>query len=192
MNVYDFDGTIYKGDSSADFWIFCVRKNPALLRFFRRQFAAALRFALRKIPRGKFKEEFFCFLRGIGDAGSLAETFWRTGLRRIRPWYLRQKRGDDIIVSAGPEFLLSPAARTLGVRLVATRMDAASGKILGGNCRGEEKAARFHEFLESGGAAGSDGVIENFYSDTQSDEPLARIAKNSFLLKRGRTVKWRP
>ena len=30
MNVYDFDNTIYKGDSTADFIIWCVKRKPQL------------------------------------------------------------------------------------------------------------------------------------------------------------------
>ncbi len=31
MNVYDFDGTIYSGDSTIDFYLFCLRKQPEIL-----------------------------------------------------------------------------------------------------------------------------------------------------------------
>lgn len=27
MNVYDFDGTVYAGDSTVDFYFFCLRKT---------------------------------------------------------------------------------------------------------------------------------------------------------------------
>ena len=33
MDVYDFDGTIYDGDSSIDFYLFCLKKNIKLLRY---------------------------------------------------------------------------------------------------------------------------------------------------------------
>ena len=29
MNAYDFDKTIYPGDSAAHFWRWCVRRHPA-------------------------------------------------------------------------------------------------------------------------------------------------------------------
>ena len=31
MNVYDFDGTIYDGDSTVDFLIYMYRKHPGLM-----------------------------------------------------------------------------------------------------------------------------------------------------------------
>ena len=33
IDVYDFDGTIYDGDSTVDFWLYCLRRKPSLLRF---------------------------------------------------------------------------------------------------------------------------------------------------------------
>ena len=31
IDVYDFDGTIYDGDSTVDFTRFCLRRHPAVL-----------------------------------------------------------------------------------------------------------------------------------------------------------------
>lgn len=33
MNDYDFDNTVYEGNSSVDFWLFCMRKNPIIVFF---------------------------------------------------------------------------------------------------------------------------------------------------------------
>ena len=32
MNVYDFDKTIYRGDSTVDFWRHCLRRYPGAAR----------------------------------------------------------------------------------------------------------------------------------------------------------------
>ena len=37
MNVYDFDGTIYRGDSTVDFFLFCMKKKPVLVFHFLKQ-----------------------------------------------------------------------------------------------------------------------------------------------------------
>ena len=31
MNIYDFDGTIYNGDSTIDFWLFTLKRHPSAL-----------------------------------------------------------------------------------------------------------------------------------------------------------------
>jgi len=33
MNVYDFDGTIYNGESIFDFYLFTVRRQPKLIKY---------------------------------------------------------------------------------------------------------------------------------------------------------------
>lgn len=33
LNVFDFDDTIYKGDSSIDFYLFCLKENVRLIRY---------------------------------------------------------------------------------------------------------------------------------------------------------------
>ena len=37
MNVFDFDGTIYSGDSTIDFYFFALKRNVKLLLFLPRQ-----------------------------------------------------------------------------------------------------------------------------------------------------------
>lgn len=32
-NIYDFDKTIYDGDSTVDFFLFCLKREPILILF---------------------------------------------------------------------------------------------------------------------------------------------------------------
>ena len=50
MNVYDFDDTIFRGDSTRAFWAYCLKRAPGLARFLPRQCAAAVRFASLDCP----------------------------------------------------------------------------------------------------------------------------------------------
>ena len=59
----------------------------------------------------------------------------------------------------------------------------ATGECLGPNCRDEEKVRRFREVF-------SDTQIDDFYSDTEHDAPLARLAKRAFLVKDGEPAEW--
>ena len=49
MNIYDFDGTLYDGDSTFDFIVFSLKKHPALVRFLPVQGWAAALYVLKKI-----------------------------------------------------------------------------------------------------------------------------------------------
>ena len=144
MNVYDFDDTIFRGDSTRAFWAYCLKRAPGLARFLPRQCAAAVRYALGRTAKEAFKEAFFSFLQGVPDADAWAEDFWRTHERRFRPWYLAQKQPDDLVISASPEFLLAPACRRLGIRPpIASRVDARTGRYTGLNCKGSGKGVAF-------------------------------------------------
>ena len=68
MNVYDFDDTIFRGDSTRAFWAYCLKRAPGLARFLPRQCAAAVRYALGRTAKEAFKEAFFSFLQGVPDA----------------------------------------------------------------------------------------------------------------------------
>lgn len=183
MNVYDFDKTIYKGDSSLDLYLYVMRHRPYILLLLPYQLLAILLYTLRLIDKTAMKEHFFSFL-AIVNGELLVKGFWAKNEDKIYDWYLKQKRPDDIIISASPYFLLKPICRTLGIRwLIASQVDVRSGRFEGKNCYGEEKLRRLRECFE-------DKDIACFYSDSRSDLPLARIAKEAFIVKNGRITPW--
>lgn len=183
MNTYDFDGTIYSGDSTVDFYRYAIKTHPGLLRYLPIQLAGALVWGLGLADKTYLKERFFSFFRGI-DAEALVETFWETHEKNIFPWYPPQRKDDDIILSASPEFLLRPICKRLGVRhLIASRVDPKTGRFDGKNDRGAEKVKRLADEF---------GVthVDEFYSDSRADTPMARIADRAFLIRDGHPVPW--
>lgn len=185
MNVYDFDKTIYAGDSTRDFYLHCVKARPSLLLCLPRQCFAFALYALGLIDKTSLKQRFFCFLKRIPDIDSAAALFWRTHRSGIKRWYLERKREDDLIISASPEFLLRPICEELGVAgLIASRVDSRSGIFDGPNCYGAEKVARLK-------AARGEPTIAAFYSDSLSDQPLADLAESSYIVDGERIVPWR-
>jgi len=183
MNVYDFDRTVYGGDSSVDFYLFVLFRKPHLAVFLPLQVWGAALYLLGIHSKENMKEKFFTFIRFI-PVHKTVLYFWDKKRKRIRSWYLRQKEDADVIISASPEFLLEPLVRGyLGVSLIASRIDQSTGKFIGKNCHGKEKVRRLKEIY-------SDGTIENFYSDSLSDAPLAEIAACSFIVKGEKIVPW--
>lgn len=51
MRVFDFDGTIYDGESLFDLYLFSVKYNPKVLRYI----APVLRYAIKYKPK-RFRE----------------------------------------------------------------------------------------------------------------------------------------
>ena len=184
MNIYDFDKTIFYPDSSATFFRHCLRTNPAaVLPTLPRTVAAALRYRAGKLGAKELKEQIFSFLSSVRDIDALVSDFWQKNEWRIGDWYLRQKRDDDLIISASPRFLLAPICEKHGVSLIATEMDPHTGKIAGANCRDVEKPKRLR-------ARYPDAHVHRFYSDSLSDSPMAALADEAFLVKKHRLFPW--
>ena len=186
MNVYDFDQTIFHPDSSYAFFSYCLKHFP---RTVMQQPGQKLKAVLSFFTGGDsadaapLKETLFSFLSFIPDVETAVDDFWKENEKNIAPWYLEQKKTDDLIISASPEFLLCPICEKLGVSLIATPMDPYSGHILGLNCHDREKLRRFR-------AKYPDAVIDSFYSDSFADTPLAEYAEKAYLVKKDKILPW--
>lgn len=184
MNVYDFDKTIYYNDSTSDFYVFCLKRHPRIAAHFPKTALAFVLYLLRIRTKTQFKEVMYEFLHEVDIDKDLPE-FWETHKDKIKPFYLEHRRPDDVIISASPEFLLTPICNELGVGcLMASVVDKKSGKYTGINCHGKEKVRRFEERYGS-------AVIDEFYSDAYCDTPLAEKAERSFMVKGDRVSDWK-
>ena len=184
MNTYDFDQTIFSPDSSYCFVMYCLRHYPrAALKALPGTVYMGLAYLMKKVSTKALKEKIFSFLPWLPGVDQIVLDFWEENRGGIAAWYLEQKREDDLIISASPEFLLRPIAQELGVRLIATPMDPYTGKIRGENCHDAEKVRRFREEYPG-------EKTENFYSDSLSDTPMAEIAEHAFLVKKDERIPW--
>ena len=148
MNIYEFDGTIYDGDSTVDFYKFIMKRHPLSLRHIPSFVLATLKHKRGKYTTTRWKSCFFMFLKDIDDVTGEVKTFWEKNMKKIYPWYLKQKRSDDVIISASPEFLLKlPCQQLQTDRLIASRVDPHTGEFQGLNCKGSEKVKRFRELF---------------------------------------------
>lgn len=185
MNVYDFDNTILRGDSTARFTGYCFLRYPAIWRDFPGQAANALLFALRLRKKRDFKQRLLSYLARIGDVDAAVEAFWAKNFSRVKPFYAEVHRPDDVVISASPEFLIRPACERLGIRFImGSPVEKRTGIYFGENCHGEEKVRRFR-------AAFPGAEIDDFYSDSHSDDPLAAIAKRAFLVRGEEILPWK-
>lgn len=183
MNVYDFDNTIYDGDSTFDFYLFCLRRHKKILLLLPSLLFAYIKYYVFNISsKTQFKEAMYKFLKYC-DIDNDIKDFWETHKRKIKKWYLEQKKSDDVIISASPAFLLSPLEKSIGFTVIASNVDKLSGKYNGVNCYYDEKVRRFFE-------AYPQGEIDCFYSDHYSDEPLAKIADNAFIVDGDIILNW--
>ena len=183
MNVYDFDKTIYRTDSTFGFFRYAMRRRPSLLRYLPKVAFGALCYFLHIGDRDRAKSRFMAYFAGLKDL-SLIEEYWDGHIGGIADWYRQQQKEDDLVISASAVQIVEPACRRLGIRnLLATRMDPSTGELLSRNFKGEQKVEEFRRIY-------GDASIDRFYSDSFSDQPLASLAKESFLVVKGVPRPW--
>lgn len=176
MNVYDFDGTIFPTDCTIDFCFWCMKRHPKLWFTFAPK--AIKNLILRKtgkMPEYLMQRKFFSYLTLIDDFDVQIERYWDKNEKKIAPWYLKQKRPDDLIISASPTCIIGPIANRLGVDYIATEFDREYGVFLNNLMYAREKS----KYIFDHGFP----MIENFYSDSLSDTPLALCAEKAYLVK---------
>lgn len=184
MNIYDFDETIYDGDSTRDFYFYCLGKYPKILFSVPAMAWAFFLYILGAWSKTRFKEKMYGFLKYVDDIDSALNSFWDNNAKNIKKWYIDRRKDDDAVISASPEFLLKPVCERIGIKyLIASRVDKYTGKYTGENCWGEEKAVRLRELIP-------DAVCDEFYSDSLSDAPLANTARKAWIVRGNEVIEW--
>ena len=175
-NVYDFDNTIYAGDSSIHFYGFCALRYPRILLDLPALGVQGIRYRLGRVDKTRFKQRVYRFLTLLPDVDKLVTDFWRTHEKNIKPWFYEMREDTDLIISASPTFLLAPVCEKLCVPLLASRVDKHTGVYDGLNCHDTEKVHRLNEAYPG-------TEIAAFYSDSLSDTPLAEIAQSAYRVR---------
>lgn len=184
MNVYDFDKTIFNPDSSAKFIMYCLKKKPYTVYMLPLAGIYFIKYKLGLCKKDALKEKLFSIVRHFQPIDKYVDDFWAKNKNGIAKYYLNQKQPTDVVISASPSFLLENICKELGVHtLIASKADSQTGRWLGSNCYGEEKVVRYREIF-------GDAEIDNFYSDSLSDTPLARLAKKAYIVDGETLIPW--
>ncbi len=184
MNVYDFDGTICYPDSAVHFAFWCMNRHPLMwITFFPKALKNLILYKKGKMTRAVMMREFYGFLK-IRDFEKQIERYWDKHEGDISAWYLAQKKPDDLIISAAPACILAPIAKRLGVQFVGTEYDREYGVFVD-NLMYAKGKARY--IIDQGFP-----VIENFYSDSLADTPIALCAEKAHMVvdKAQKVIDW--
>ncbi|MDD3048811.1 MAG: haloacid dehalogenase-like hydrolase [Bacilli bacterium] len=179
MDAYDFDGTIYKGNSSVDFFAFCMFRNYKVIPYAPASLYGLVKYKLGLLNLTEGDKSFCEFLVHIKNLDAEVEIFWNKHIRKIYPWYLAEKKEDNLIVTSSPTFLIAPICKKLGVNnFIGTEVDIKNGNFIGKVCNKEEKRRRYTELY-------GDQVINQFCTDSFDDEPLFGVSEKVYMLKKG-------
>lgn len=183
-NVYNFDKTIYKKNSSIHFYIYCLKKNKKLIKYLPKQLKEIILYIWGKSTLLKTQEVFFSFLGSIDNIDVYIKDFWEKENKNIQKWYLKKKKKNDVIISESPEFLLSPITKKLNIKyLIATKMNSKNGTIISKDYYKKEKLFYLKEQIPN-------IEIDSFYSNSTSDISFAKNAKKAFIVSKAKIVTW--
>lgn len=178
MNVYDFDNTIYRGETVLDFYKFYLKKDISLLKYIPLIFSVLLRYKMRRISLEELEKKASIYSeKNIPHIFKFsAKEFWDKHESKIKDFYLKQQRADDVVVSASFSFLLDEICRRLGIRYcLCSELEPESGKIKR-ICYRDSKPEIFKENFPN-------AEIDNFYTDSLNDLPMIMLAKKAYLVK---------
>lgn len=181
MNAYDFDETIYDGESSVQFLTAYLKKDPRVIKFMPSVLKTFSDYHRELVTFDDFISKYALVLKNYFeendvDLMSMVSGFWDKHEKSIKPFYKEIQKEDDVIITASPEFMMRDICDRIGVKnLIATDFDIRTGEI---------KTACFREGkIECFRKAFPDGVIDDFYTDSLNDKFLFPFAKRVFMVK---------
>ena len=178
MKVFDFDNTIYDGESCFDFFVFCVKRKKSLCVHLPSVIYNLIRYKMGKV---EFDVVYaFCdkmmsvFFENRAYADELLKEFWDINRKKLKKEILALISEEDAIISAAPDFLLEVIAEDLRAKTIISTETADDHVMV--LCYGENKVKLFEAYLEG-------CEIDEFYTDSVNDAPMMKMAKRAYMVK---------
>ena len=183
MKVFDFDNTIYLGESSVDFIMLMMKYNKRIIFHLPRIFITLIKYKMCLINKDKLEALINKYLKLMivekGTILNLVDDFWQTHENNLNPDMLKLINKEDVIITAGPNFLINGIKDKLKTKnIISTEVDLDKMEITNFNF-GSAK-------VESYKSKYNNKEIEAFYTDLYHDKPLMDLAKKAYLVKKGK------
>ncbi|MCH5317730.1 MAG: haloacid dehalogenase-like hydrolase [Eubacterium sp.] len=183
MNVYDFDNTIYDGESVFDFFLFCLKKQKSLILYFPMLLKNLFRYKAGKLSIDELYEEAGkltkVVIKNRENADEYIREFWSINSRKLKQEFLDKLKGDDVILTASPDILIKAISDKLKTdHIIGSRIDLETGKMEFA-CFRQNKITAFKESYPN-------AVIDEFYTDSLNDMPIAELADKAYLIKKNK------
>jgi len=182
LRVFDFDNTIYDGESVFDFALFVIKRKWSLWKYIPGMIKLLLGYKSCRMDIEEFQKSLEkyskIFLKNKTLIQELVSEFWIQNIEKLYPNMLKRVGSDDVIITSSPEFLIDEIKDVLNTKhILSTKLNHAEGKIEYLNFQ-ENKVKYFHKIYKN-------KEIDELYTDSYNDKPLMEISKKVYLVKKG-------
>ncbi len=197
--VFDFDGTIIRGDSIVSLQRYAFKRGCVSLLGVIRAVCCGALYHAHIMSAVTAKKHSHSFLQRMAPEArdNLLRSFAQSLVNRAYPLALarlkdHQAHSDLVIIcSASCECYMQYVAPLLGADALLCTPSMADGSMLGPNCRGEEKVRRVTQWLKEKRLPKD--CICAAYGDSAGDAPILRMSRHPVLVNpKSRLVKLMP
>lgn len=195
LAIFDVDFTITKKETLLELFKFMIKKDIKNLKYIPRAAVSGLLYGVKVFDEKRVKEAFLKFIDGAEEQHlrdlvkmyydeRLSQILYEDAIAMIRK--LKSEGCKVYLISASPEFYLNEFYAIKEVdKIIGTRFTFADGKfqrkMIGRNCKGEEKVVRLKEVLKEEGIE-VDYKNSYMFSDSLSDKPLLDLVGHPYLI----------
>lgn len=195
LAIFDVDFTLTRKETLLQLFRFLIKEDKKNLRFIPRVGFAGLMYGLKIYDEKKVKQSFLKFIDGIDEKDLkilvkkyydevLSKILYEDAIDMIRK--LKAEGCKVFLISASPEFYVNELYNIKEVDfIIGTRFSVNQGKferkMLGENCKGEEKVRRLKEYLKEQNII-ADYKNSYMFSDSLADKPLLDLVGNAYLI----------
>ena len=188
MKVFDFDNTIYNGESTIDFFNYVLERKEKYRKY--KGLVTKLYFLYKHnlLPMKLMKHYIAKYSSEKVDFNkehvlSYIDEFWKENKDKLDKDMLKKISKEDVIITANLDVLINPIKKELKTKNIITSIVDLDKKEIKFLCYNENKLAKFKELYK-------DKEIDELYTDSYSDKPLMSISKKVFLVdKENNTIK---
>lgn len=186
VKVFDFDNTIYMGESSVDFSFYMIRHNKRIIRYIPTILFSLVGYKLCLLKKERLEAIINDFFAGVLDGtespDEYVREFWAAHDRKLNPDILRLIEPGDVIISASPVILFDGIREKLKTdQIIGTEVDIEQKRVTWFNF-GDNKVKRYRERF-------GDRTIDAFYTDSYNDKDMMAISREVYIVKRGKPHK---
>ena len=182
MKVFDFDNTLYKGESTFDFAMYVIKRKKSLLKYTPTVLKLLYKYKVCKMDIDAFTKNLEKnakpFLENQELIQDLVSEFWEENIGKLYPKMLNKIEKEDVVITTSPRFLIEGIRDVLNTNhVLTTEIDLENGKIDYLNFK-ENKVKSFYKYYGK-------KKVEELYTDSYNDKPLMEISESVYLVKNG-------